>query len=72
MISAVESKLEKVRAIEDVRDRVYELEQLQHMGSGFENYRGEMPDGRAELDEMKDRAEALEKYIEDSILEGKA
>ena len=28
MISAVESKLEKVRSIEDVRDRVYELEQL--------------------------------------------
>lgn len=29
MVSAVENKLEKVRAIQDVRDRVYELEQLQ-------------------------------------------
>ena len=26
MVSAVEGKLEKVRAIEDLRDRVYELE----------------------------------------------
>ena len=41
------------------------------MGSGFEIYRGEMPDGRAEYDEMKNRAEALDKYIEDSLLEGR-